>query len=77
MLPKTFKCFRVGGPFTSQKGNTFYAGRAEVPNPVPGGYSTIRISVMSSRAILATEDIPGSAITKIDFDKGEASARLV
>lgn len=51
-------------------------GYAEVPNPVPGGFSTIRIVAMSDKSFPVGMVCKPESITLIDFEKGEARCRV-
>lgn len=76
MIPKEFKIFRVVGPLTSKTGREFWIGYAEVPNPVPGGFSTLRVVAMSDKSFPVGMVCKPESITSIDFEKGEARCRV-
>lgn len=68
--------FRSVGPLASKSGaGSFYMAFGETPNPVPGGFSTLRVRCVSQTEIPTGRDVP-VVCSAIDFEKGEANVRL-
>ena len=78
VAPETVKVLQCPGPFHSEKtGTDFYMVQAETPNPIPGGFSTIRWSALSSKLIPPGTELPlASRLRDIKFDRGEGSFRV-
>lgn len=74
MFPKTIKLIRVVGPLPSKTGGEpFFLAAAEFPNPVPGGFSTIRVQVFSTREMKTGQELAFNPVS-VDFQKGECRA---
>lgn len=77
-IPQTARTLLCVGPLVSDKTHTeFYMIQVETPNPIPGGWSTIRWTAISAKAIpVGTEVQLASRVREVKFERGEGSFRV-
>lgn len=78
MIPESVKVLQSIGPIKSEKtGTEFYLVQAETPNPIPGGWSSIRWNGISVKPVPAGTELPlASRVRDIKFERGEGSFRV-